>query len=87
MEAEDGKKESGDPTKKKFIMIRSLGRGAFGKVKEAKHTTTDMLVAIKILDKNKIAQKKDEGRVAKEIKILRSTHHENIIQLYEVVFT
>ena len=75
---DDSKKE------KKFVMLRSLGKGSFGKVKEALHTMTGQKIAIKILDKEKIAKKNDETRVAREIKILQTMHHPNIVQLYEV---
>ena len=51
------------------------------------HTETKQRVAIKILEKTKIAQMSDVGRVAREIKILESIKHPNIIELYEVIDT
>ena len=81
--------ESGgeDPIKKdkKFFMLRSLGKGSFGKVKESLHVLTNQKLAIKILDKEKIAKKNDETRVSREISILQAMHHPNIVQLYEVL--
>lgn len=65
-------------------MGKTLGKGSFGKVKEAVHVVTDQKLAIKILDKEKVAKKGDETRVAREMKILQTIHHPNIIQLYEV---
>ena len=44
-------------------------------------------VAIKILEKTKIAKMSDVGRVAREIKILQETKHENIVQIYEIIET
>lgn len=51
------------------------------------HLETKQRVAIKILEKTKIAQMSDVGRVAREIKILESIKHPNIIELYEVIDT
>lgn len=66
-------------------MGKTLGKGSFGKVKEAVHLATGEKLAIKILDKEKIARKGDEERVEREKKILQTMHHPNLIQLYEVV--
>jgi 5'-AMP-activated protein kinase, catalytic alpha subunit len=41
-------------------------------------------VAVKILEKDKIKDKKDVERITREIKILKKVRHPNIIQLYEV---
>lgn len=71
---------------KKFVMGKTLGKGSFGKVKEAVHIVTGQKLAIKVLDKEKIAKKGDEIRVDREMKILKTMHHPNIIQLYEVPF-
>ena len=60
---------------------------SFGTVRLGQHTETKQRVAIKILEKTKIAQMSDVGRVAREIKILESIKHPNIIELYEVIDT
>lgn len=41
-------------------------------------------VAIKVLEKNRIQEESDNVRVSREIQILRTIRHPNIIQLYEV---
>jgi serine/threonine protein kinase len=41
-------------------------------------------VAVKILEKDKIKDKKDVERITREIKILKKVWHPNVIQLYEV---
>ena len=69
---------------KKFVMLRSLGKGSFGKVKEALHIASNMTIAIKILEKDKIAQMQDDKRVKREIAILKQLIHPNVITLYEV---
>jgi 5'-AMP-activated protein kinase, catalytic alpha subunit len=79
-----------------FIILigKSLGKGTFGKVKLATHTLTgekvnkslclSIQVAVKILEKDKIKDKKDVERITREIKILKKVRHPNVIQLYEV---
>ena len=44
-------------------------------------------VAIKILEKSRIKDKKDIERISREIKILKKVRHPNIIQLYEIIET
>lgn len=70
-----------------------MGKGTFGKVKLATHTLTGekvrlthvmIKVAVKILEKDKIKDKKDVERITREIKILKKVRHPNVIQLYEV---
>ena len=67
-----------------FLLGKSLGKGTFGKVKQATHTLTGEKVAVKILEKDKIKDKKDVERITREIKILKKVRHPNVIQLYEV---
>ena len=38
----------------KYKLGKTLGKGTFGKVKQAMHTLTKQKVAIKIIDKNTI---------------------------------
>ncbi len=65
-------------------MLRTLGKGSFGKVKEALHVISGEKIAIKILEKDKIQKEDDLLRIRREIDILRRVRHANIIQLYEV---
>jgi 5'-AMP-activated protein kinase catalytic alpha subunit len=44
-------------------------------------------VAVKVLEKTKIKDKKDVERISREIKILKKTHHPNVVQLYEIIET
>ena len=50
----------------------------------AQHILTKEKVAIKILEKARIKDKKDIERISREIKILKKVRHPNVIQLYEV---
>jgi serine/threonine protein kinase len=68
-----------------YILGKTLGEGAFGKVKVATHIHTKEKVAIKILDKTKMDDEDDIKRVQKEINILKKLRHKNIIQLYEIM--
>ncbi|CDW72221.1 protein kinase domain containing protein [Stylonychia lemnae] len=44
-------------------------------------------VAVKILEKDKIKDKKDVERITREIKILKKVRHPCVIQLYEIIET
>lgn len=73
--------------RKRIVMVKTLGRGSFGKVKEAVHVLTDAKLAVKILEKDKVVEAGDEIRVQREIEILKKVQHVNIIQVYEIVET
>ena len=62
-----------------FCTGKSLGKGTFGKVKMAQHILTKEKVAIKILEKARIKDKKDIERISREIKILKKVRHPNVI--------
>lgn len=66
---------------------KTIGQGTFGKVRLGTHTLTGEKVAIKILEKEKIADKADVERVTREIHILKIVRHPNVIQLYEIIET
>ena len=63
-----------------YILKHTIGEGAFSKVKLAVHKPSNNIVAIKILDKTKIS-KSDQIRTVREMKILTSLNHPNIIQV------
>jgi len=65
---------------------RTIGKGKFGTVKIATHVLTGDVVAVKIINKQKL----DElglKMLQHEIKTLKTLSHPNIIQLYEVMET
>jgi len=78
-----------DPESRKNIVGNyrlegTLGEGTFGKVKLGIHLPTNQKVAIKILEKSKITGKDDIERSMREMKILKSLNHMNIIKIFEV---
>jgi 5'-AMP-activated protein kinase catalytic alpha subunit len=68
-----------------FVLAKTIGKGAFSKVKVGIHLPTNLKVAIKILDKSKIKDKKDSERISREIQILKKLRHKNIVQLYQTI--
>ena len=44
-------------------------------------------VAVKVLEKSKIKDRKDVERISREIKILKQLHHPNVVQIYEIIET
>lgn len=66
---------------------KTLGKGTFGKVKEAIHIPTGEKVAIKIIDKNSIEDEDDEIRIQREVDIMKKVRHPNIVYLYEIIET
>jgi 5'-AMP-activated protein kinase catalytic alpha subunit len=66
---------------------KTLGEGTFGKVRLGTHILTGEKVAVKVLEKSKIKDKKDVERISREIKILKKLHHPNVVQIYEIIET
>ena len=61
-----------------------IGKGTFSIVKLGEHKKTKEKVAIKILQKNKILNKEDLIRIEREIGILKSLKHPNIIKIHRI---
>ena len=70
----------------KFILGKKIGNGAFGTVRLATHIKTNKIVAIKILEKEKMKET-DKIRFEREIKILKKLRHRNIVNLYNVIIS
>ena len=58
---------------------KTIGEGTFGKVKQAMHILTNEVVAIKILEKERIIDVTDVERVSREIHILKLIRHPHLI--------
>ncbi|MCQ2818974.1 MAG: serine/threonine-protein kinase [archaeon] len=79
------------PLKKKsiigdYFLLETIGTGSFSKVKMAVNKKTNSIVAIKILDKKKM-DKYDIIRIKREMKLLTSVNHPNIIEVNEIMET
>lgn len=70
-----------------YALGRTIGEGTFGKVKLATHNLTGEKVAVKILEKDKIAELSNVKRVKREIAILKIVRHPHVVQLYEIIET
>jgi len=62
-----------------YVLGKALGEGTFGKVKLGTHILTGEKVAVKVLEKSRIKDKKDVERISREIKILKQLHHPNVV--------
>lgn len=69
----------------KYKLMKTLGIGAFSKVKLAVHQPTGQKVAIKIMNRNKM--KDMEDKVWRELKVMKLVAHPHIVRLYEVIET
>jgi 5'-AMP-activated protein kinase catalytic alpha subunit len=69
----------------KYEIGKTLGEGTFGKVKRAVNTETQDIVAIKVLDKDKIQKQNMGSQVKKEISIMKLVHHTHVVKLIEVL--
>ncbi|KAK9290749.1 hypothetical protein L1049_008925 [Liquidambar formosana] len=86
----DGSGASGSRSSQKSLpnyrLVKTLGRGAFGKVKLAFHILTGLKVAIKIFELRSINDSSAE-RVRREINIMKLFAHPHVVRLYEVIET
>lgn len=67
-----------------FRKLRKIGEGTYGEVYEAMDTINNRRVAMKKLR----IENKDEGipiTALREMCILKHLHHENVVELYEIV--
>ncbi|KAL4655402.1 NUAK family SNF1-like kinase 1-like [Arapaima gigas] len=70
--------------KHRYEVLETLGRGAYGKVKRATERSTGRTVAIKSIRKECITDDLDKIHIQREIEIISSLRHPNIIRIYEV---
>ena len=67
-----------------YIIKEIIGNGTFSKVKLGINKYTNEKVAIKLLEKKKITEKKDLERIFREMSIVKNLNHPNIIKTYEI---
>ncbi|CAN0266444.1 unnamed protein product [Ectocarpus sp. 6 AP-2014] len=71
----------------RYRLSKTLGIGAFGKVKLGEHMLTGHRVAVKILNRGKIQALDMEDKVKREINILKLCRHPHIVRLHEIIDT
>ncbi|KAJ3095045.1 Serine/threonine-protein kinase par-1 [Phlyctochytrium planicorne] len=69
-----------------YVFQKTVGEGNFAKVKLAKHKLTGAEVAVKVIDKTTLDEKK-LGKLYREVRIMKMLHHPHIVKLYEVIET
>lgn len=69
----------------KYELGRTIGEGAFSKVKFAQNTETSENVAIKVLAKSTILKNKMIDQIKREISIMKIVRHPCIVRLHEVL--
>ena len=68
-----------------YIFGRTLGSGAYAKVKSAHAVKLNKKVAIKIINKKSAPKDMISKFLPREIETLRAAEHENVIKLHEVI--
>ncbi|KAJ6291264.1 hypothetical protein OIU76_023342 [Salix suchowensis] len=68
----------------KYEVGKLLGCGAFAKVYHARDVQTGKSVAIKIINKKKIANPSLMSNIKREISIMRKLNHPNIVKIIEI---
>lgn len=66
-----------------YIVGRVIGKGAFGKVNLCVHKLSEKLVAIKSLHKEYLRRNNNNSKLRREISLLKSITHKNVVRLYE----
>ncbi len=78
------KKISHNPKIDNYQILGTIGSGTYGKVKLATHIKTKEQIAIKIIEKMKLIRRGDEERIKKEMKIMLTLNHPNILKAFEI---
>ncbi|XP_057694045.1 MAP/microtubule affinity-regulating kinase 4 isoform X4 [Corythoichthys intestinalis] len=69
-----------------YRLLKTIGKGNFAKVKLARHILTGREVAIKIIDKTQLNPSSLQ-KLFREVRIMKTLNHPNIVQLFEVIET
>lgn len=71
----------------KYYLKKKIGEGAFAEVRLAEHVETGEEYAVKIFDRRSMPAKEFEKDVRREIQIMRSLNHPNIVKVHAVLVT
>ena len=69
----------------KYQLDKTLGTGAFSKVKLGIDTETSKKFAIKIIDKERMHQEHMEEQLMREISTMKVLDHSNVVKLFDVM--
>ncbi|KIM89906.1 hypothetical protein PILCRDRAFT_60576, partial [Piloderma croceum F 1598] len=70
-----------------YLLLQTLGEGEFGKVKLGLHSQWGEEVAVKLIRRGNIDTTVRMSKVEREIEVLRTLKHPNIVRLYDVIET
>ena len=66
-----------------YRLLEELGRGGMGRVYKALHTKLDRVVAVKVLSRGRVGDRKAIVRFEREMKAVGRLAHPNIVQAYD----
>ncbi|KAI6235201.1 Protein kinase domain-containing protein [Aphelenchoides besseyi] len=69
-----------------YELTTYLGKGNFAVVRLGRHTVTNDTVAVKVIEKARISEKR-QYVIKREVGILHTVHHYNIVRLFEYIET
>ncbi|KAL0572108.1 hypothetical protein V5O48_009861 [Marasmius crinis-equi] len=70
-----------------YLLLQTLGEGEFGKVKLGLHCQWGEEVAVKLIRRGNVDTAVRMSKVEREIEVLRTVKHPNIVRLYDVIET
>ncbi|KAF9136740.1 hypothetical protein BGX30_010916, partial [Mortierella sp. GBA39] len=70
-----------------YLLLQTLGEGEFAKVKLGMHADSGEEVAIKLIRRQSIDNTPRINKIGREISVLRTIRHPNIIALFDVIET
>ncbi|EAX97017.1 CAMK family protein kinase [Trichomonas vaginalis G3] len=68
-----------------YKLLRTIGAGSFSKVKEAINTKTNKKYAIKVINRQLVAQNNMDKQLRREIEIMSQMDHPGLIKLHAVM--
>ncbi|KAF8153967.1 hypothetical protein B0H34DRAFT_799883 [Crassisporium funariophilum] len=70
-----------------YLLLQTLGEGEFGKVKLGLHNRWGEEVAVKLIRRGNVDGTVRMSKVEREIEVLKTLKHPNIVRLYDVIET
>jgi eukaryotic-like serine/threonine-protein kinase len=70
-----------------WVVVRALASGGFGAVYEARHATSGLVAALKVLHAHLVTSAETLARFDREIHIVKTLHHPSVVQLLDAGFS